>query len=216
MDVKDQTEYEDITFDDKEDDAEEAEEVDEESEESSEPNELQAIAVQLSKDYAKYFQFDISQEKKETEDAVEDLLTHLEEFCGLIEMIRNDNNICLDEVQKNVSEKSQVMNEIYTKIDKLEQFVQIVKQSVDDMDKELTQAEQLFGDSNNNKVKKFFSAFISNTSKQTPVKRINAKYEPKEIFRTSDYIKSCDLSHIPHHSGQSHQSINGSLDSNTN
>ena len=153
-------------------------------------------------------------QKKETEDAIEDLLTHLEEFCGLIEMIRNDNNICLDEVLKNVSEKSKVMNEIYTKIDKLDQFVQIVRQSVDDMDKELTKAEQLFGQSNNNnKVKKFFSSFISNTSKQNNVKRIDVKYEPKEIFKTSDYIRSSDLSLIPQHSDQSYQPINGSTNS---
>ena len=128
-------------------------------------------------------------------------------------MIRNDNNICLEEVLKNMSEKSKVMNDIYTKIDKLEQFVEIVKQCVDDMDKELTKAEQLFGDSNNNKVKKFFSSFISNTSKQTNVKRINAKYEPKEIFKTSDYIKSSDLPLIPQHSNQISQQINSSTNS---
>ena len=151
----------------------------------------------------------VFQQKKETEDAIEDLLTHLEEFCGLIEMIRNDNNICLEEVLKNISQKSIEMNEIYAKIDKLEQFVQIVRQCVDDMDKELTKAEQIFGDNNNNRVKKFFSSFISNTSKPN-VKPIDAKYEPKDIFRTSDYIKSSDLTLSPQHSDQNYQPIDGS------
>lgn len=108
-------------------------------------------------------------------------------------MIRTDNNICLEEVLKKMSEKSKVMEEIYSKIDNLEEFVKIVKQSVDEMDKELTKAEQLFGNNNNNKVKKFLSTFISSSSKQNNLQRINAKYEPKDIFKTSDYIKNCHL-----------------------
>jgi hypothetical protein len=132
-------------------------------------------------------------QKKETEDAIEDLLTHLEEFCGLIEMIRNDSNICVEEVSKKVAKECRVMDTIYSQIDKLEQFVTIVRKTVEDMDAEMTRAEQLFADDNNNRVKKFFSSLMSSNAKQSHFKRINAKYEPKEIFRTSDYIKSCDL-----------------------
>lgn len=144
-------------------------------------------------------------QKKETEDAIENLLTHLEEFCGLIEMIRNDSNICLEEAIGNISKKAETMNKVYEKIDRLEDFVGVVKQCVDDMDKEVTKAEQLFGDTNNNRVKKFFSAFISNTSKQNNRKSIDAKYEPKEIFRSSDYIKSLDSETIPQDSDQTQQ-----------
>ena len=129
-------------------------------------------------------------------------MTHLEEFCGLIEMIRNDSNICLEEAINNISQKSETMNEIYGKIDRLEEFVGVVKQCVDNMDKEVTKAEQLFGDTNNNRVKKFFSVFISNTSKQTNRKQIDAKYEPTEIFQTNHFIKSLDLATIPQNSDQ--------------
>jgi cappuccino protein len=114
----------------------------------------------------------------------------LEEFCGLLEMIRTDNNICLEQVLKKVHEKSLIMDQIYHKIDKLQEFVEIVKKSVDDMEEEVTKAEQLFG--NNNKVKKFLSSFISSSSSKPSTSQRKAKYEPKDIFITSDYIKSCD------------------------
>ena len=117
-------------------------------------------------------------------------------------MIRNDSNICLEEAINNISQKSETMNEIYGKIDRLEEFVGVVKQCVDNMDKEVTKAEQLFGDTNNNRVKKFFSVFISNTSKQTNRKQIDAKYEPTEIFQTNHFIKSLDLATIPQNSDQ--------------
>lgn len=117
-------------------------------------------------------------------------------------MIRNDSNICLEEAINNISQKSETMNEIYGKIDRLEEFVGVVKQCVDNMDKEVTKAEQLFGDDNNNRVKKFFSAFISNTSKQTNRRQIDAKYEPTEIYRTNDFIKSLELPTIPQNSDQ--------------
>ncbi len=105
-------------------------------------------------------------------------------------MIRTDNNICLEQVLKKVHEKSLIMDQIYHKIDKLQEFVQIVKKSVDDMEEEVTKAEQLFG--NNNKVKKFLSSFISSSSSKPSTSQRKAKYEPKDIFITSDYIKSCD------------------------
>ncbi len=114
----------------------------------------------------------------------------MEEFCGLLEIIRTDNNICLEQVLKKVHEKSLIMDQIYHKIDKLQEFVQIVKKSVDDMEEEVTKAEQLFG--NNNKVKKFLSSFISSSSSKPSTSQRKAKYEPKDIFITSDYIKSCD------------------------
>ena len=60
---KDPTEYEEITFDNKD----EVDEIDVEDEEESnetppETNELQSIVVQMSKDYANYFNIDINQE----------------------------------------------------------------------------------------------------------------------------------------------------------
>ncbi|XP_054165004.1 biogenesis of lysosome-related organelles complex 1 subunit 4-like [Oppia nitens] len=210
--------YEDINIDSKDEskndeiDGEDDDIVDAQEDVTEDDDELQAMAQQLSIDYANYFRFDITCEKKETEDAIEDLLTHLEEFCGLIDMIRNDNNICLEEVVNKITEKSKIMDEVYSKIDRLEQFVEIVKKCVDDMDTELTKAEQLFGDNNNNnRVKKFFNSFIGNTSKQNDFKRLDVSYEPKEIFRTDDYIKSCDFEAVPQSDGQS-----SSRSSNTN
>ncbi|CAG2116825.1 unnamed protein product, partial [Medioppia subpectinata] len=198
MDNKPTEPYEDITLNnDSQDviDENDCQTPDEEEEETPEDveeveDELQRISQQLSKDYFNYFQFDISPEKKETEDAVEDLLTHLEEFCGLIEMIRNDSNICVEEVTKKMTNECQSMEHIYGQIDRLDQFVKVVANTVQEMDNELTKAEQLFADDNNNKVKKFFTSFLTNNSKQNHLnnKRLNVKYEPKDIFKTSDYI----------------------------
>ena len=58
---KQSDEYEDIAFDNKDADGVNDEES-EEQDVSDEQNELQSLAVQLSKDYANYFKFDITQE----------------------------------------------------------------------------------------------------------------------------------------------------------
>lgn len=123
-------------------------------------------------------------------EAIEDGLAHLEEFCNLMDVIRADNSTCLNQLLKEISSKSALMERIYERVDRLEELVEVVKRNVNAFEDEVTKAEELFG--SNNKVKKFFASFMNN-SKSKPYNNAavqrRPKFEPPDIFRTSDYIK---------------------------
>lgn len=125
------------------------------------------------------------------DDSTEDILTHLEEFCGLLEMIRTDNNVCLEQSLVRLKEKSIVMEKIYEQIDKMQNFVEIVKQCVNQMDDEVTKAEQLFA---TNSVKKFFKSIINTSGNR--LHHQQPRFELPDIFKVEDYIKSNDQSQV--------------------
>jgi biogenesis of lysosome-related organelles complex 1 subunit 4 len=112
-------------------------------------------------------------------------LTHLEEFCGLLEVIRIDNTVCLEQVLQKVRQKSLTMEEVYAKIDHLEQFVEIVKKCVNEMEEDMNKAQQLLP---KNRVKKFFNSILNSSSKQTFTSQQNFRYDAPYIFKTNDYI----------------------------
>lgn len=119
------------------------------------------------------------------EAAIEENLVHLEEFCGTLDIIRNDNTLCVEQVLPRVIEKSKEMEDLYKEIEKIEKFVDIVKGTINSMEIEVTKAEELF--KNQNKVKKFFSSIWSNKSNRNRKNR-RSKYVAPEILSFSQYL----------------------------
>ena len=106
----------------------------------------------------------------------------MEEFYGLIEMIRSDSNLCLDQMTASVHAKMGQCAELFRMIDKLERIVRHVSLQLSLMEGEVSKAEKMMG-KKKNPVSKLFS-FISNQSGSS-----RYSYVPPDIFKTEDVMK---------------------------
>lgn len=122
-------------------------------------------------------------QKKLTADAIEDNLAHLEEFCGLIDLIRDDNTQCFEQLLPRVLEQSQDLELLYAEIDKVERTISVVKHTVNKMEEEVSNGEKQLMSSNT--VKKFFTTLFHNTNKKVYSSR-RLKYVEPKIYDTTD------------------------------
>merc|ERR1712038_245565 len=111
----------------------------------------------LADDYAKYVSLDVSKERTLFDDNIEDLLTRLDEYCSLIDIVRSDTNLCLAKTLPAIREKSRQMETVFQKIDQLEAFVSMVKGQVSSMEEQIVVAEEHMGSLST--FKKMFSSF---------------------------------------------------------
>ncbi|TRY59507.1 hypothetical protein DNTS_014844 [Danionella cerebrum] len=103
------------------------------------------------------------------EKSLEEMLTRVDEFVGMLDLIRNDTSQVVNENLPQIQRKSEEMREIYRKIDKLEAFVRMVGANVSGMEEQ----EAL----------------------QPPLKPASPRRQPQRhqelpsVFRTEDYFK---------------------------
>ncbi|XP_076325251.1 biogenesis of lysosome-related organelles complex 1 subunit 4 isoform X1 [Tachypleus tridentatus] len=150
--------------------------------------EVEKLLTGLAEDYSKFLRTDVKLEKGVLEENIDEVLTRLDEFCGLVDMVRSDDTLCLSNTLPLIYAKSLELEKIFERIDKLEAFIEVVRQNLDVMEEKVIGAEYLLGGSS---VKKFFSSlpkpiFSKKSSNQD---RRLVKYEPPEIFSTSDYLQ---------------------------
>ncbi|XP_071355792.1 biogenesis of lysosome-related organelles complex 1 subunit 4 isoform X1 [Trachinotus anak] len=79
------------------------------------------------------------------EKSLEEMLTRVDEFVGMLDMIRNDTSQIVNENLPQIQQKSDEMRQIYKRIDKLEAFVKMVGANVSAMEEQVTQAEGELG-----------------------------------------------------------------------
>uniref|UniRef100_A0A8C6YSL4 Biosis of lysosomal organelles complex 1 subunit 4 n=1 Tax=Nothoprocta perdicaria TaxID=30464 RepID=A0A8C6YSL4_NOTPE len=79
------------------------------------------------------------------EESLEDLLTRVDEFVGMLDMIRSDSSQVVNESLPEIYTKATEMRHIYRKIDKLEAFVKMVGNCVAEMEERVTKAETDLG-----------------------------------------------------------------------
>ncbi|KAJ6664436.1 hypothetical protein lerEdw1_007093 [Lerista edwardsae] len=77
--------------------------------------------------------------------SLEDLLTRVDEFVGMLDMIRSDSSQVVNESVPHIHAKAMEMQHLYRKIDKLEAFVKMVGNSVTGMEEQITKAEADLG-----------------------------------------------------------------------
>ncbi|XP_048448548.1 biogenesis of lysosome-related organelles complex 1 subunit 4-like [Rhincodon typus] len=125
---------------------------------------------------------------QQLEQSLEEMLTRVDEFCGMLDMIRNDSSQIMNENIPEIHAKADEMKQLYQKIDKLEAFVKMVGQNVCVLDNQVTQAEAEVGSFPSTFRKIWHSigspAFLN---KSLP-KRQQQKFEPPTLFRTEDYF----------------------------
>ncbi|ELT88198.1 hypothetical protein CAPTEDRAFT_228865 [Capitella teleta] len=151
-----------------------------------------ATVEALANDYAKLLDMDIEKEKQQLDDGIEEMLTKLDEFCGLVDVIRSDSTLCLTRTLPEIQRKSHEMNVIFERIDKLEAFVNLINTQVSAMNDQVTLAEDQIGSSRGFKkvLNNFSLPFFSKKTETPPTPPATHDYTPIEIFKTSDYFTS--------------------------
>ena len=122
------------------------------------------------------------------EECIEENLTHLEEFCTMLDLIRNENNNYLIELVPEFKKKRQELRLVYAKIDKLLELVDCIKITVDLMENELNKAEIKFN--NANRLSRFFSSLIGSTATDSTNRQADSEFHCPNIFKTNDYFYS--------------------------
>ncbi|XP_075679474.1 translocon-associated protein subunit alpha-like isoform X2 [Dermatophagoides pteronyssinus] len=160
---------------------------DEKKEQLTRPSEyLDYLSKQLMNDYAKYFQLRPTAQIEELDELLENLLTHMEEFYGLIEQIRNNGNQYLDQFSIILFPKIEECRKLFAFIDKLERIVNHVSIQVSLMEREVSKAEKMMG-AKTSKVKKLLSILTSGS--QSSESQSKFQYILQDIFKTEDLLK---------------------------
>ncbi|XP_074843679.1 biogenesis of lysosome-related organelles complex 1 subunit 4 [Carettochelys insculpta] len=121
--------------------------------------------------------------------SLEDLLTRVDEFVGMLDMIRSESSQVVNESVPQIHTKATEMRQIYRKIDKLEAFVKMVGNNVAGLEEQVTKAETDLGTFPNT-----FKKFLHTISvppflnKSSSSRQHRTLYEPPALFKTEDYF----------------------------
>ncbi|XP_075441675.1 biogenesis of lysosome-related organelles complex 1 subunit 4 isoform X1 [Ascaphus truei] len=134
------------------------------------------------------------QEIEGLEKSLEDLLIRVDEFVGMLDMIRNDTSQVVNEKVPVIYAKAGEMRKLYSKIDLLEAFVKKVGSNVTLMEEQVTQAETNLG-AFPNPFKKIFRnisvpPFFSPAKSASSPRQPHMRYEPPIVLKTEDYFSN--------------------------
>ncbi|KAK3086224.1 hypothetical protein FSP39_015430 [Pinctada imbricata] len=140
--------------------------------------------------YVEYIDVDSKKEQEKFNETVEEMLTKLDEFCTLVDMVRGDTSICLAETLPKIQAKCEDMRKTFNRIDQLEEFVGVVRDHVSAMEECVNKAEDRMGSFSG--LKKMLSSFVT-TKKANAKDDKGSKFESPPIFKTSEYLKSTQV-----------------------
>ncbi|KAL0279898.1 UNVERIFIED_CONTAM: hypothetical protein PYX00_001361 [Menopon gallinae] len=142
----------------------------------------------LAKDYSNYIKVDFHPELQNVQDTIDDMLTRLDEFENLVNMVRTDGQLCVDLSIPQILKCKQTLDCLCGRIDNLEQFVNRVKSDMEIVESQVEEAEQDVGQN----VRSFKNIFkpLFFQSAETPPRRSGRTptYEPPTLFSTSSYF----------------------------
>uniref|UniRef100_A0A8C8RIW9 Biogenesis of lysosomal organelles complex 1 subunit 4 n=1 Tax=Pelusios castaneus TaxID=367368 RepID=A0A8C8RIW9_9SAUR len=132
---------------------------------------------------------DFSGQIESLDKSLEDLLTRVDEFVGMLDMIRSESSQVVNESVPQIHKKATEMRPIYRKIDKLEAFVKMVGSNVAGLEEHVTKAETDLGTFPNT-FKKFLHTISvpSFLNKSSSSRQHQTLYEPPALFKTEDFF----------------------------
>ncbi|XP_069809049.1 breast carcinoma-amplified sequence 4 isoform X3 [Dendropsophus ebraccatus] len=114
------------------------------------------------------------------------MLVRLDEFCAMMDMIRSETSLILDDRIPAIKLRAEEMNKVYSQVDKLEAFVKMVGHHVCYLEEELVQAERHHAS---------FPGAISRILAEVPIPsflrkitRVPSSYELPALYRTEDHF----------------------------
>ncbi|XP_060100106.1 biogenesis of lysosome-related organelles complex 1 subunit 4 isoform X1 [Heteronotia binoei] len=122
--------------------------------------------------------------------SLEDLLTRVDEFVGMLDMIRNDSSQIVNESVPHIHAKAMEMRQLYRKIDKLEAFVKMVGNNVAGIEEHITKAEADLGTFPNTFKKLLHTINVPSFLNKSSLRPKQSLYEPPDLFKTEDYFPS--------------------------
>ncbi|XP_022066060.1 biogenesis of lysosome-related organelles complex 1 subunit 4 [Acanthochromis polyacanthus] len=143
--------------------------------------------------YSSYIRATAGEEILCLEKSLEEMLTRVDEFVGMLDMIRNDTSQIVNENLPQIQQKSDEMRQIYRRIDKLEAFVKMVGANVSAMEEQVTQAEGELGTLPSAFKKILRTMTVPGFLNKPASPRRPAPHQRQEIpsvFRTDDYFTS--------------------------
>ncbi|XP_058860369.1 biogenesis of lysosome-related organelles complex 1 subunit 4-like isoform X1 [Acipenser ruthenus] len=138
-------------------------------------------------EYCVYLTTDVSKEVTGLRDSVDEMLTRLDEFCGMLDMIRKDSSEILDQHVPYITMKTAEMKNVYAKIDKIEAFVQMVGTSAVFLEEELLQAEKEHRGLPKT-VRKILQTFRAPAVLKKHESATRTPYELPVLFRTEEFF----------------------------
>lgn len=151
------------------------------------------ILRQTALGYSSYIRVTAGEEILCLEKSLEEMLTRIDEFVGMLDMIRNDTSQIVNENLPQIQQKSDEMRQIYRRIDKLEAFVKMVGTNVNVMEEHLTQAEGELGTIPSAFKKILRTMSVPGFLNKPASPRRPAPHQRQQIpsvFRTDDYFTS--------------------------
>ncbi|XP_061597807.1 biogenesis of lysosome-related organelles complex 1 subunit 4 [Cololabis saira] len=156
-----------------------------------EPEQDDEVPKLTALDYSSYVRVTAGEEILCLEKSLEEMLTRVDEFVGMLDMIRNDTSQIVNENLPQIQQKSDEMRHIYKKIDKLEAFVKMVGANVNAMEEQVTQAEGELGTLPSAFKKILRTMSVPGFLNKQASPRRQAAHQHQEIpsvFRTDDYF----------------------------
>ncbi|XP_047460848.1 biogenesis of lysosome-related organelles complex 1 subunit 4 [Mugil cephalus] len=143
--------------------------------------------------YSSYVRATAGEEILCLEKSLEEMLTRVDEFVGMLDMIRNDTSQIVNENLPQIQQKSDEMRQIYRKIDNLEAFVKMVGANVNAMEEQVTQAEGELGTLPGTFKKILRTMSVPGFLNKPGSPRRPSSHQRQEVpsvFRTDDYFTS--------------------------
>lgn len=151
------------------------------------------VLRQAALQYSSYIRATAGEEILCLEKSLEEMLTRVDEFVGMLDMIRNDTSQVVNENLPKIQQKSDEMRQIYRRIDQLEAFVKMVGANVCAMEEQVTQAEAELGTlpSAFKKILRTMAApgFLNKQGSPRRPAPLQRQQVPS-VFRTDDYFPS--------------------------
>ncbi|RZF34544.1 hypothetical protein LSTR_LSTR013258 [Laodelphax striatellus] len=119
---------------------------------------------------------------------VEDMLTRLEEFQSVLEMVQTE--ACSEQIKKEVLARSGDVDALCGRVDRLEAFVQRVERDLNAVETLVQRAESELTRDNRPGLQRLIPTFFKKKepSLATGSGSQLASFAPPEIFKTSDYF----------------------------
>ncbi|XP_012879350.1 PREDICTED: biogenesis of lysosome-related organelles complex 1 subunit 4, partial [Dipodomys ordii] len=125
--------------------------------------------------------------------SLEDLLSRVDEFAGMLDMIRGDSSHVVSEGVPRIHARAAEMRRVYGRIDKLEAFVRMVGRSVARMEEHVAKAEADLGAFPKAFTKLLHAMHVPALfNRASPARPQHAAYEPPALFRTEDHFPGCN------------------------
>ncbi|XP_046391160.1 biogenesis of lysosome-related organelles complex 1 subunit 4 [Ischnura elegans] len=149
---------------------------------------------ELAGNYAGYVNQNIGQELGPLEETIEDMLTRLEEFETLVDMVQEDEGKCLGSNIPEIFTANKELEKVFEKIDRLEAFVGRVKHDLDIVESHLDEAEAEAG--TDGTLKNILKPLLfMKTEMSSAAKKVKSPvYEAHDIFKTDQFFHPDDSS----------------------